>query len=557
MFPRSPQLLQGRFFYNSAFDLMEYLCDEKGMALPPENVLWLFDDTHSPSDQLVEIAEFLDNRESYLKSTGTRPDHLLIYYVGHGLFTRGAEQAYCLAVRSTNQINEGATSMRAAELAGVIKERAAFLKRYLILDCCFAASMYKEFQSGPLTVARVQLNKEFPQRGTALMCSSNALEPARAPRGLEHTMFSSALIHGLRKGYERGGPLLSFSELGDIIRENLREAFPESWVRPEVLSPDQREGDIAHLPLFPNPAYIGSRKIRNRVNPARAEGRKSQNAAAIEAPVRRLTRAAPKAEPAQQSARNKKKQVSTADSRSASPAKSSKGKQAKSVAKSQRTASNRKLKLAAVEGERKKQLAAQKAAQKLFQEWQRSQRAKELERKRLAKQREEERLARKAAEVERLRKERLAAQEAAAERVLKRLKRERANAAGRSSSTPTPRPTTRVSTANSNRIPGKSAEARDRKKALRAAQDAAADRVLKRIRNDRKKDAERRKLARLRSEEENRKWLEADTSEDSPAEEEFATTEPSEWQDEGSIAENNAGSTNVGGWLANWLKRHE
>jgi hypothetical protein len=199
-----------------------------------------------------------------MKADGARAENILIYYVGHGLFTRG-DQAYCLAVRSVNEINEGATSIRASDLAGIIKEHAAFLRRYLVFDCCFAASIYKEFQSGALDAARVQIAREFPKRGTALLCSSNAHEPSIAPAGLEHTMFSHALIQALRNGHAGSGPRLSFSELGDIIKENLRDAYPQAWVRPEVHSPDQRAGDIAQIPLFPNPAYRTSQSSPRQV----------------------------------------------------------------------------------------------------------------------------------------------------------------------------------------------------------------------------------------------------------------------------------------------------
>jgi hypothetical protein len=176
-------LLDGRSFYSSAFDFREYLLDQQGLALPRRNVFSLFDDSRSPSDQLVAIAEFLMRRAEELKMEGLRAQDLLIYYVGHGLFTRN-DQAYCFALRFTNEINEGATSLRAGDLAGVIKENAAHLRRYLILDCCFAASVNKEFQSAALTAAHVQLTNAFPARGTALLCSSNAQEPSLAPQGL-------------------------------------------------------------------------------------------------------------------------------------------------------------------------------------------------------------------------------------------------------------------------------------------------------------------------------------------------------------------------------------
>ena len=197
-FPNAPKLADGRAFYISAADVIDYLRGESGLTLPRHNILSLFDDSRSPSDQLMEIAGFLTRHELELKSEGARAEDLLIYYVGHGMFTRG-DQAYCLAIRSTNEINEGATSIRATDLASVIKENAAFLRRYLIFDCCFAASIYKEFQSGALSAARVQIAAEFPERGTALLCSSNAREPSLAPHGLERTMFSNALLEALRR----------------------------------------------------------------------------------------------------------------------------------------------------------------------------------------------------------------------------------------------------------------------------------------------------------------------------------------------------------------------
>ena len=99
------------------------------------------------------------------------------------------------------------------------------------------------------------------------MCSASAQDPSLAPVGLSHTMFSDALINSLRQGSSFLGSRMSISELGDLVRTNLRNAYPNNWVRPEVHSPDQREGDVADVPVFPNPAFgapkrgeIGGRK---------------------------------------------------------------------------------------------------------------------------------------------------------------------------------------------------------------------------------------------------------------------------------------------------------
>ena len=254
-FRRAPKLAQGRAFYNSAQDFREYLMGLEGLGLPRDNINWLFDDSRSPSDQLQDIRDFLESRSTDLKNEGTEPQDLIVYYVGHGLFW-GPDHVYCFATRATDERSEGLTSIRAGDLASIIKAYARFLRKFIILDCCFSAAAYKEFQSGPLTAGRVKLLDELPQRGTTLLCSASAQDPSLAPEGLSRTMFSDALLSALHQGHSSLGPRLSLSELGDLVKVNLREAYPDAWVRPEVHSPDQREGDVASVGLFPNAAKV-------------------------------------------------------------------------------------------------------------------------------------------------------------------------------------------------------------------------------------------------------------------------------------------------------------
>jgi hypothetical protein len=602
-FPKSPQLLESRSFSNSAYEIRKYLYDEKGMGLPKENILSLFDDTRSSSDQLEEIADFLSERGQYLKSSGSSPEHLLIYYVGHGLFTRGADQAYCLAVRNTNRNNEGPTSLRAADLATVVKENARHLKRYLVLDCCFAASIQKEFQSGALSAVRVQINREFPERGTALMCSSNAYEPSRAPQGLEHTMFSSALLRSLRTGDKQCGRLLTFSELGDLVRENIREVFPEDGVRPEVHSPDQREGDVANVPLFPNPAFVERHKAESSVGTGPANRRPMSRPGRIAAPYPQRQRATQKIETQKRTqdgrtARKEQGQDSAPAKRPASRGKVSAAKPAKllnqSSASQRKAAEAHERKLARLENERKVQLAAKKAAEKLLLEWRRNERAKELERKRLAKQRAEERRARQIAEEERTRKERFAAQEAAADRELKRLRYERAKAEAQKRSAPTAsnrkgRPASSGLPKTSGRIPTKGREVRTQQKARRAAplaeaaslyrraasetrpgsqsrdqdgspdvkkkaqQNAAADRELKRIRRERAKAAEKKRLAKQKSAEIYDENVEEDLEQDTAENGAWETNTVETWTEGDAEATDVPTRPKRRGWLAKWL----
>jgi hypothetical protein len=268
-FRRAPSLAQGRAFYNSAQDFYEYLTGVNGLGLPPQNVDSLFDDTRSPSDQLQDIREFLESRSTALKGEGLDAQDLIVYYVGHGLFS-GAD--YCLAVRSTDARSEGMTSIRVSDLASIIKNSARFVRKFFILDCCFSAAAYKEFQSSPLSASRVKLLQELPQRGTALLCSASAQDPSLAPVGRSHTMFSGALLSALHHGHGSLGPRLSLSELGDLVKAHIHETYPDTAVRPEVHSPDQREGDVADVPLFPNTSFLTQK--------AKEEEQKAEAAAA-------------------------------------------------------------------------------------------------------------------------------------------------------------------------------------------------------------------------------------------------------------------------------------
>ncbi len=68
-------------------------------------------------------------------------------------------------------------------------------------------------------------------------------------------MFSDALLNALHQGHYALGSKMSVSELGDLVIENLKRNYPDNWVRPEVHSPDMREGNLAVMPFFPNTKF--------------------------------------------------------------------------------------------------------------------------------------------------------------------------------------------------------------------------------------------------------------------------------------------------------------
>jgi len=137
-------------------------------------------------------------------------------------------------------------------LALTLREHARHLRRYLILDSCFAAAAYEAFMSPPLEVACQKTLEEFPRRGTALLCASGPRDPARILPTQQSTVFSDALLYVLRQGSPEEPEKLSLAQLGGLIRDQIKERNLTDAVRPEVHSPDQKEGDVATLPLFPN-----------------------------------------------------------------------------------------------------------------------------------------------------------------------------------------------------------------------------------------------------------------------------------------------------------------
>jgi hypothetical protein len=266
-FPHSPDLPPSEAFKKSAEDLEAYF---KGypVKLPPENLCKLFDHTGTPVEINRVLSEFLSKAQERATQGGAPIRDLILFYVGHGGFTKGGEQAYFLALRSTEAENEGISSLRMVDLASTIKKRAKDLRRYLILDCCFAEQAYQYYQSSgggdPANVAHAKALLEFPERGTAMLCSSSKRDFSIAPIGETHTMFSGALLDVLQTGDVSLDTALSLENLGHRVTRLISTKYPDIAVRPKVSSPDQREGNVADIPLFPNAARL-ARSVEERV----------------------------------------------------------------------------------------------------------------------------------------------------------------------------------------------------------------------------------------------------------------------------------------------------
>lgn len=247
--PLAPDLAAPPSFAVSHERFVTYLREDLG--LPPENLLVLFDDNSAPSELVERIYAFLRDRMAAVPIGSKAIQVLLLYYVGHGGF---AGSDYLLAIKRTNRDLRAATSLRMRDLAEGVRRASPNIRRYLILDCCFAAAAYAEFMGGPISVAVERTKDAFPSAGTALLCASGARDYALAPKGEDATMFTGALLRALREGDPMAPRLLSLRDVGGLVEHIIREKYSDDAVRPELHTPEQREGDVSLIPLFPNRA---------------------------------------------------------------------------------------------------------------------------------------------------------------------------------------------------------------------------------------------------------------------------------------------------------------
>jgi WD40 repeat protein len=263
-FPFAPSLRSTEAFSNSYSAVKDYFIDPDGFGLgDPENMLDLFDSELNSVAICRQIKSWLE-----LKLDGVDPSRVtdvFVYYVGHGGFGR-EDRSYYLALKQTESYDPYTHSLQLHSLATLLRTYAGALRRYLILDSCFAAAAIQKFQSPLNDVVKETIGRggwsegindrgDLPAatRGTSLLCASSSDQAAIF--GDKYTRFSEALIASLREGDRMGGRDLSLRNLQRLTWAHMHRAYGEEAVHPEVHSPDQRGAyDIADEGIFPNPA---------------------------------------------------------------------------------------------------------------------------------------------------------------------------------------------------------------------------------------------------------------------------------------------------------------
>ncbi|GHO45037.1 hypothetical protein [Ktedonospora formicarum] len=273
-------------FANAARRLKAYFLNPRPFGLPAENLLDLFDSDKSADELDAAIGQFLEQRLTTMKAAGNAGRDLLLYFIGHGGFV-GRDSDFFLAIRRTRMENRRASSMQVLSLADTLAERARYLRRMIILDCCFAAAAFRDFQAGgPDQVAQQKTieafevrrkTRGFPSKGTTLLCSSNHTSPSRLLPDDSWPMFSKAFLDTLVEGTAIQREYLSLRDVKENAADLLHEIRDAPL--PVVHSPDQSEGDVADIPFFPNPQF---EKYQPRSKATEEQASKAQDKDALE-----------------------------------------------------------------------------------------------------------------------------------------------------------------------------------------------------------------------------------------------------------------------------------
>ena len=249
-FPGDPALSNQRFKV-SAGALREYFQDPRRFGLPESNLLWLFDSGRRPTDLNDEVESFIS--AAMQRPPEQRPLDVIIYYVGHGFF--GDDKGYYLATRSLKR-DHPEYSYRFKALQRTIKEQARFARKFYILDACFSGAAAKEMMGTDPVARRViteverEARDDLPERGTAVLCAAGPEDVALAPNVENYTMFTGALLDVLEKP-EIATEILSLQEVHSLIDDVIKRRFGAGGVRPQIHVPEQKQGNVGSIPLFP------------------------------------------------------------------------------------------------------------------------------------------------------------------------------------------------------------------------------------------------------------------------------------------------------------------
>lgn len=227
---------------NDVNDLAATLSSPQLCGYTPSNVVTLLDARATRAEVLKAMSE--------LAARAGTEDTVCVFFSGHGAVvgSAGAEDSVLLTVDSdVDQL--ASTSISSDEFANALGQINA--KRLLVfIDACHAggASISKsladgkvhEFKSGysKNTFAKLAIG-----RGRALMASCRADELSAIFHGARNSVFTTALLEGLRGAADKGGDgLIRVFDLFDYVSEKVPQLLPDD--QHPVFHADNLEGNF-------------------------------------------------------------------------------------------------------------------------------------------------------------------------------------------------------------------------------------------------------------------------------------------------------------------------
>jgi len=262
-YPSSPHLVHEAFGPSSR-SLSGILMDADGGIVGAADHLDLFDDDRSWPDQLLAARTWLRGRLEDGRATGKPAENVIVHYVGHGWFKPNSDD-HLLTINHTDRDDKAATSAALSGLNDMLKREARPLRRYYLLDACFAAASVRDLMADHGEVIERQVGQilrvwpeEVATRGVAALCSADKSSIASAKGKDSVTQFTDGLLAVLGEGEGSFGDDMSLRQVTLKLREVLEARYGEEMVHPVLVAPNDEEGGIAGVPLFPNPSRKGS-----------------------------------------------------------------------------------------------------------------------------------------------------------------------------------------------------------------------------------------------------------------------------------------------------------
>ena len=252
--PKHEGLISSQSMANSAKGIKKYLTSS--LLISENNMLDLFNCEYNAIKIIRHIKKFLNNRQENAKCNHFTD--VILYFVGHGISSTEYSE-FSLAIKDTEKETEYITAISAQNLATCLNKSARKLRRFVILDCCWASQANKHFMNdrNTLTSMVTEWMNEFPKSGTALLCASDCKTPASmGTKGSKCTLFTGTLLKVLTTGAYYFPEFITLNDIFELTLNEINKLPLENQVIPQIHNPKQPFGVVStSIGLFPNPAY--------------------------------------------------------------------------------------------------------------------------------------------------------------------------------------------------------------------------------------------------------------------------------------------------------------